>query len=447
MKHIKKWQEPLYGLGGFGPAFMYQVAMSYLITFYVPTQNDILLKGALILAPAILFGILFTIARVIDAVIDVPIASWTDNLRHKWGRRRPLMVLGFAPMIIAYGLMWFPPFGTGGGVGNAIYLMIISILFFTSYTMTTVPYLSALSEIVPDEKSRVRVASWQTFFHTIGYVLAYVLVPILFDKLGKQTAILLLLPTMLTMLAPIFVMKERSSKGDDAERPAEPHVPLFRSLALTLQNKTFRRYMYVYATLFFGLQLFLGGIKYMANDMMGLSDTSLGLMNAAAFAPIPIMLILMNLISRRKGIRLSLRIALVSFAVAMLLFTLGWTKLGIPINPIIIGLAAGVIGSFAIGVFFTVPYAIPAQIAAQEAEATGKNRSGMYFAVQGMVNQIMAALAGSLVLSNLITIKTPDINTGAIFVGPVVAVVCIISLIFTGRMSVGTKPKLEKEQK
>ena len=32
MRQLKRWQEPLYGIGGFGNGLMYQVARSYLIT-------------------------------------------------------------------------------------------------------------------------------------------------------------------------------------------------------------------------------------------------------------------------------------------------------------------------------------------------------------------------------------------------------------------------------
>jgi Na+/melibiose symporter-like transporter len=243
----------------------------------------------------------------------------------------------------------------------------------------------------------------------------------------------------------MFVIKEKPTNTDNEDCRVEPRVSLFASFKLTLQNKAFRRYIYMYSTLFFGLQLFLGGIKYMANDMMGLSDTWLGIMNAAAFAPIPIMLILLNIINKRRGIKLSLRIALIAFSAAMALFTLGWTGFGIPINPLYIGLTAGFIGSFAIGVFFTVPYAMPSQIAAEEAAETGKNRAAMYFAVQGLINQIASGLAGSLVLANLITIKTDTINTGALFVGPVVIVACMVSLFFVGKLQTG-KPKAPVEK-
>ncbi len=447
MKQLKRWQEPLYGIGGFGATLMYQVAMSYILAYYVPTASD-LARGAIVLAPPALFGVLFFVARMLDGVVDIPIAAWTDNLRSRFGRRRPFMVLGFLPMVASFILMWFPPVtapAAGGSVLNTIYIALISVLFFFFYTMMAVPYLSALSEIVPDERSRVRVASWQTFFNTMAYVLVYVVVPILFNKFGMRKAVLMLTPIMLTYLFPMLVIKEESTK-DGANRRAEPEVGLAESFRQTITNKNFLVYLASLATFFFGLQLFLGGIKYMCNDMMGLSDAEMGMMNAAAFAPIPLMLLLLNFITKRKGSKTAFRIALIVFAAAMLLFPLGWTKLGLPIPPMVVGIVAGAIGSFSIGAFFTIPYAYPAQIAAEDAAITGKDRAGMFFAVQGFVNQLVGALAGSLVLANLVSIKTPAINTGAIFIGPLAAVACVASFLIAGKLTIGKKPLPAKEE-
>ena len=64
-------------------------------------------------------------------------------------------------------------------------------------------------------------------------------------------------------------------------------VPLWESVKMTLANRTFRIYMGSVAVFYFGLQFFLGGIAFMAADMMDLSDSQLGLMNAAAFCACP----------------------------------------------------------------------------------------------------------------------------------------------------------------
>ena len=68
---------------------------------------------------------------------------------------------------------------------------------------------------------------------------------------------------------------------------------------------------------------------------------------------------------------------------------------------IIIGVAGGIVGSWAIGSFFMMPYMIPAQISSVEEKLTKKNHSAMYFAGQAVTTSIIGAVAGSLVYENL----------------------------------------------
>lgn len=443
MKILKRWQEPIYALGGFGPGFMYQIVMTYLLYFYRPALSRVE-AGALVLAPAGAYAFGLLVARILDGVVDIPIATWTDNLKSKWGRRRPLMILGFIPTILSFLLLWYPPMtgsrlGPDGHWGNAAFVAVVSTLYFFFHTLIIVPYLASLSEIVTDEESRVRVASWQTVFNTAGYVLTFVVAPILFDRFGIRGTIWLLVPVFLSFLGPILVIKESSTlegKSEESEKVAD--IPLWESVKMTLGNRTFRIYMISVATFYFGLQFFLGGIAFIAADMMGLSDSQLGLMNAAAFAPVPIMLLLFNWIVKKKGAKWAFRLGLLIFAVAMLIYPLGWTKLNLPIPPFLVGVISGAIGSFSIGVFFTIPYAFPAQIAATEAKETGKDRAGMYFAVQGVINQFMGGLAGS-VLTLLL-----NWQFGVVAIGPVVAVLCILAYFLFAKYPLG-QPKKEKE--
>jgi GPH family glycoside/pentoside/hexuronide:cation symporter len=441
MKTIKKWQEPFYAIGGFGPGFMYQLVLTYLLYYYRPAQAKIE-AGALVFAPAVAYAVGMLVARILDGVVDIPIAAWTDNLRSKWGRRRPLMLLGLIPAIIFFVLLWFPPVQGGslpadGHWANAVYVAVISTLYFFFHTLLTVPYLAALSEIVPDENSRVRVASWQTVFNTGSYVLVFVVAPLLFAKFGVRGASIFLLPSFLTFIGPLLVIKEAPTDGSTGEK-AETPVSLWQSLKLTLMNKTFLIYMSSVATFFFGLQFFLGGLAFMAADMMHITETQLGLMNAAAFAPVPIMLIIFNLITKKWGAKAAFRIALLVFAVAMLLFPLGWTAFNLPIPPLVVGIIASGLGSFSIGAFFTIPYAFPAHIASVEAQKTGKDRAGMFFAVQGLINQFVGSLSGTI-LALLLTWKY-----GVIAIGPVVALTMIVAFFLFGPYPLGKPPVKEK---
>ena len=431
MKQLKRWQEPIYAFGGFGPGFLYQIVLTYLLFYYRPAKS-LIETGAVILAPAAGYAIGMFVARILDGVIDLPIASWTDNMKSKWGRRRPLMLLGLLPTAITFVMLWYPPItgnslGANGHWGNVAYVAIVSSLFFFFYTLIVVPYLASLSEIVKDENSRVRVASWQTFFNTAGYVLAFVVAPIMFDKFGIQGTIWLLLPTILSFIGPLLVIKEDPTNipnQTEKEVSREEDIPLWTSVKMTLSNKTFRIYILSLASFFFGLQFFLGGIAFMALDMMGLTQSQLGTMNAAAFAPVPIMLLIFNFITKKKGAKWGFRLALLIFAAVMFAFPLAWTRFDLPLSPYIIGMILGAIGSFSIGVFFTIPYAFPAQIAAIDAQKTGKDRAGMFFAVQGLINQFVGGLAATILALLL------NWQYGVIAIGPVAAVACIVAFFF-----------------
>ena len=159
MRTIKKWQEPIYAIGGFGPGFMYQLVLTYLLYFYRPAQARIE-TGALVFAPAGAYALGMLLARVLDGVLDIPIAGWTDNMKSRWGRRRPLMVLGIIPAIICFVLLWFPPFtgvnlGPDGHWANAVYIAVVSSLYFFFHTLI-ISRLSRKSCLMSS-----RVFAWQ----------------------------------------------------------------------------------------------------------------------------------------------------------------------------------------------------------------------------------------------------------------------------------------------
>jgi GPH family glycoside/pentoside/hexuronide:cation symporter len=443
MKQIKRWQEPIYAVGGLGPGFLYQLSLTYLLYFYRPPQEYIT-AGALVLAPAVGWSAAMLAARILDGVVDIPIATWTDNMKSRWGRRRPLMILGFIPTALTFMLLWYPPISgrslaPDGHWINALYAGAMSSLFFFFYTLIIVPYLAALSELAADENSRVRIASWQTLFNTSSFVLVFVVAPILFEQFGVRGTAWLLLPTMITFIGPLLVIKEGPTDGSQgsASEPAPKgeDVPLWESVKMTLGNRVFRIYMLSVATFFFGLQFFLGGVAFMAADMMGLSESQLGIMNAAVFAPVPFMLILFNLLTKRKGAKWAFRLALLVFAAVMFAYILGWQELNLPVSPLSVGIGLGIVASFSAAVFFTIPYAFPAHIAAVEAEETGKDRAGMYFAVQGLINQFVGSLAGS-VLALLLTWRY-----GVLAIGPIAGICCVLAFFFFAPYPLGQAQK------
>ncbi len=442
MKKLTNVQRPLFAFSAFGPNLLMIFITAYFIDAVIPTglvkdKEFWSMTGAVLVSP-VLFSIFFTIAKIIDGLIDIPLAFITDNLRTKWGRRRPAIAVAFLPMVVSYFLIW-NPFETGkNSIFNTIYLIVLLIIFFSSYTMCVISYYGSFSTIVSTEKERVKLSSWKSFFDTIGYTIAYALLP-MFISFGMniKTIVMCTMPLMLTMLIPLFMIKEGDKYEGFIDEKSEPKISFKESLSLTLKNKHFISWLMPLAALHFGLMMFLAGQNVLASGVMELSGWQITIINTAAFAPVPIMLVIFNIVQKRKSLRFAFQTSLIAFAVAMLVFDFAWVGFwpGSFIPRLIIGALGGMIGSYSIGAFFAFPYIIPSQIAANEQKLTGKNHSAMYFAIQGLITQIAAAISTGIVYINVKSITTPNSDILGIALVPIiVAVACLLAFILSFRM-------------
>ena len=483
------WKEILYAASGFGANLMMIIMGAYFSDAVNPsalgTSSDAYLQtitGACLVLP-ILFSILGIIGKVFDGLIDIPFASITDNLKTKWGRRRLPIAICIIPMIVSFILCWIPVFGDHQ-LGNTIWIFGWQIVFFATYTMNLIAFYGSLSTVCADENQRLRVSSFKSFFDTICYVLTYALVPILLKSFSIHIDkfVLILSPIMLTMLIPLFMIKEGEkwekkaiAEGYDITPLAEEkRVGLVESFKGTFKNKPFMSWTIVNCCSFFGLQMFLVAMNALILGGMGLDSTGMTILNTCAFAPVPLMLYLFNRLKAKKGIRFAYQIALLSFAVAIMSFLVG-SQLVMgdqKMIKIIIGCVGGICGSFGIGAFFMMPYMIPAQISSVEEKLTKENKSAMFFAVQAFTTSVVGAIASygiyeiiknyffstsgkGLVFAQATADKkalevaaekfgvttTAVFNLGTTLVPIIVCVFCIIGFVFSFRMLKNYSPK------
>lgn len=404
----KKWKELLFAFSGFGPNFLMVLMSSYFSDAINPSaleageQYQAILPGVCFILPAI-FPIFFMLGKVFDGIIDIPFAHITDSLSTRWGKRRPTIALSFIPMVVSFALCWIPIGGEDGKLLNTIWITVFSILFFASYTMSMISFYGAFSSVCETETQRMRISSYKSFFDTLTYCFVYALVPVVLSAthLHIDTLVFLSIPLMLTMLIPLFMIKEGEKYGypERTEEKTQKHS-LFNSLRTTFQNTLFRRWLVVCSFTFFGLQMFLAAMNGLIIGGMGLSGLHMTLFNTCAFAPVPIMLYLFKKVKVRFGVRTAYKSCLALFAVAIMNFFLGSRYLlgeGVTTPKLVFGIVGGLMASWSIGVFFMMPYLIPSQISSVEARLTGKNHSAMYFAGNAVIVSIVGAISGSLI--------------------------------------------------
>ena len=444
----KRWKEVLFAATGFGPNLLMVLMMAYFTDAVIPTglKADVGFwsYGGTIIVSTIIFPILWTIGRVFDGVVDVPLAAFTDNLKNKTGKRWIAIIIAVAPMVISFILCWIPVFGKSGDlslgqqIGNSVWIFFWSIVFFASYTLALITFYGALSDVCEDQTQRARVSAYKSVFDTISYALVYAAIPAIFKAVGLPIWQVALYgtPLMITILFPIFM--QRKVEGEVVAAGSEDKtVPIGTSIKLTLESKPFMKWTLVNCVAFFGLQMFLVAQNTLISGVMNLGAGWAAVLNTCAFAPVPLMLYLFNRLRKKFGVRPVFQSALLSFGLCIFSFCIGsqwfWGDQLMP--KLIIGAIGGVIGSWGIGAFFMMPYLIPTSIASVEEEVTGKNHSAMYFAIQALATSIVGAVASSLVYNYLkLWAENPGEATGWKFgvsmVPFIVAIACIAGFFF-----------------
>lgn len=335
------------------------------------------------------------IAKIIDGVIDIPMASLTDNLKTRWGRRRPSILAGLIILILSYvAFALFTP-QDGATLLNTVYYGIILCLFYCSYTLTMVSYYATFTEIVDNEQDRNYISNVKSVCDIVYFIVGYVAVAALLKGINIRYVALIVLPIVLLMLIPMFMIKEKSTVDGVVEDNGEDKqtVNLFKSIAYTLKNKDFICWMIVYSFLTFGVQLFLGGI----NEYFSSTGMSMIFVMVAAFIPVPATLLIYNKLIRKKGFRFAIQYVLLIFALSMaMLFGVSFMSAGIA--KTILSVLGGLICSFSVGAIFSVAYSIPSQLAADDEARTNISHSAMYFAVQGLFAGVATGLGTGVVL-------------------------------------------------
>lgn len=477
----KKWKELVYSASGFGPNFLMVLMGAYFSDAVNPAGlgadvNGQTIVGTICLVIPALFSVLMIVAKVFDGLIDIPFASITDNLSTKWGRRRPPILVCFIPMVISFAFCWWPVFGTAESaqIGNTIWFIFWALIFFATYTMCLIAFYGSLSNVCSSASQRLRVSAFKSFFDTISYCVVYALVPVILQglynssdgALGIDEFVFMCLPLMFTMVIPLFMIKEGKKYGypENEGFEKQPKIKLGQSFKITFKNKIFGNWLVVNCCSFFGLQMFLVAMNAMIIGGMGMDGVGMTILNTCAFAPVPIMLYLFRKLAAKKGLRFTYQTCLISFAVAILGFFFGSTFIcgDNKLAQYLIGCIGGVIGSWAIGAFFMMPYMVPAQISSVEEKLLKKNHSAMYFAAQAFATSVVGAIASYGIydiLKNIFVsgdfrfvwaeatellsaqevaeslLGTGNVyNFGVMIVPFIVAILCVVGFLFAFRM-------------
>ena len=446
-KRLSKKQMWIFAIGQLGWSLLGGIVSTWLVTFYLPTQNDIAESGAIqYLKPGLvvfgiltLLGLISFICRIFDAVTDPLIASLSDRSNNKNGRRIPFMRYAAVPFALLTVVIFLNPVESTSSA-NFWWVLVFSVLFYLFMTMYCTPYNALISEFGKTQEDRMYISTAISLTYFFGLLLSYVpfaVAPIIrgagvsFAWSYRICFIVLAVIALVCMLLPTFLLKEREfvdSKPD--------HTNAFKSLVSAFKNKEFRVFVCSDIMYWIGLTLFQTGlpffIKIMTNDSDGATSLYyLGVMTVLSAAFYPFVSKLVRKFGKKKLTIAGFFGLAIAYTCAALIGRFG--KLNV--DPFAI--AVVLVAAFPMALLGIIPQSIVADVAEAEGITTGENREGMFFAARtfamklgqsiAMLSFTSLAIIGST-QNTLLNDIVPS-STGMLYVAIVAIVFCILGAV------------------
>lgn len=119
---------------------------------------------------ALAAGLVITLAKVWDVVIDPVIGALTDRDLARHGTRRRLMLFGACSLPVLFALTFAVPPAVGPVVA-AIWVFLAFTLTATAFSLFQVPYIALPAELTPDYDERTRLLTWRVVVLTLAILL------------------------------------------------------------------------------------------------------------------------------------------------------------------------------------------------------------------------------------------------------------------------------------
>ncbi len=139
-----------YSLGQAAQSGGFDAAIAFVFFYYSAVLG---LSGALV-------GAALAVSLAFDAVVDPVVGSWSDNIKSRFGRRLPLMMLSAPLIAISVGLLFSPPAGLDQ-MALFGWLAVMSVAARSFISLFNVPYIALGAEMASDYAGRTSVVVYR----------------------------------------------------------------------------------------------------------------------------------------------------------------------------------------------------------------------------------------------------------------------------------------------
>ena len=225
MESFKGIRRLAYNASTAGWALLDSIFMTFYVVFLLPPKEKIAegmiayISNRTFLGVLTVLGSIMIFGRIVDAVADPLVASWSDRSRSHLGRRRLFLILGGLPLAVFPVLIFFPPVPDTSWV-NAVYLALIFGGYFFAFTVYVGPYLALIPELGHTKAERIGMTTAQGYFSLLGNAAVMIGGPLLLTGFLRGTSSVVAYQRMAIVLAVpgVIVVRDRSRTSADPSR-------------------------------------------------------------------------------------------------------------------------------------------------------------------------------------------------------------------------------------
>ncbi len=382
------WRVALYSSASAGLNILGITVSTWLLYFYAPPPDS----GRTTYLPAVTIGILMLIATFWDAAIDPFIGHYSDTLRSRWGRRRPFLIFAAPFILLGAILIWTPPSTTNYAL-NAVYFMVVILIYHTSYSLVGIPYDASLPEMAPETHARLGLSYWKGFFGIIGVLIGSLVAAPLFGTIGPVAMGAVVGGVgVATIYITLLGLRE-------TDRPVGVPMSAMQGIKATFQNKQFL--ILFFSTLFIHIayQMVLANFPYFVTLVLRQTEGDVGIYQGVLIIFIALTGPVWTWFNRKVSQRKLLNVSMLLLGIIFLFGFLVSTVPGIPV-PIQAYLFVALVGT-ALGGYLILIYAMMGNVVDYDELLTNRRREAIYYGTFSFAIGLGTAV-GTLILPLLL---------------------------------------------
>ena len=370
-----------YMFGDIGNNFSFNVVNSFLMIFYT---NVLGLTGAQV-------GILFIIARFVDAFADITVGRLVDNSKlHKIGRFKPWINRMRYPLLISLVLLFVPFVATWALPLRLIWVFATYLAWGIFYSSVNIPYGSMASAVSSDPNDKTSLSTFRAMGSALGSAITSYIIPrfIYFGAsqnmsgsrfFGVVVACAIIGWVCYQLTTHLTTERVRTEKSEK--------VPLGSVVKGLFENRALLILVLVDIVIVINQNLSGTLISYLFNDYF-MSKTAMSIALIFNFATVILLAPFSNFLTRRFGRKETSIVALVFGALMY------GTLLVVHTHSVLFYLVMLFFGSLGAGMFNLMVWAFITDVIDNHEVITGVREDGIVYGVNSFARKVAQAIAG-----------------------------------------------------